>query len=420
MLQHLHSNGLLPEHQSAYRRSHSTETALLKVTSDALIAADQGRLTLLGMLDLSVAFDCVDHGILLSRLETSDSLVWCWTGCGRTLLVGNSTWGTTGQHPRRRSWSTAFLKAPYSVLCISSSTQQMRSKLPESWVSSYTVSSIYDHCLACDTSQLTNRLTHCIEVIGRWMSSNRLRLNASKTEFIWLGSTRRLARCTFDPIIINGDTILPSLTVRDLGAYIDSGINFDEHVTRLTRTCFFHIRQLRSIRRSLTIESSHALVRALVLSRLDYCNGLLGGAPKCLLGPLSGVLRAAARLILLLPRSGSVTDRIRTELHWLDIPSRVAFKLCVLAYRCIHGSAPSFLARFFTPVSVIAGRSQLRSASTGVLFVPRSHTLTIGPRAFAISAPSAWNRLPADLRDPSHSLLTFRKKLKTFLFNAPV
>ena len=93
-----------------------------------------------------------------------------------------------------------------------------------------------------DTSQLTDRLTHCIEVIGRWMSSNRLRLNASKTEFIWLGSTRRLARCTFDPIIINGDTIPPSLTVRDLGAYIDSGINFDEHVTRLTRTCFFHIR----------------------------------------------------------------------------------------------------------------------------------------------------------------------------------
>ena len=110
------------------------------------------------------------------------------------------------------------------------------------------------------------------------------------------------------------------------------------------------------------------------------------------------------------PCSGSVTDRIRTELHWLDIPSRVAFKLCVLAYRCIHGSAQSYLARFFTPVSAIAGRLQLRSASTGVLFKPRSHNLTIGPRAFDLSAPSAWNRLPVDLRDPSHSLLTFRKK----------
>ena len=425
MLQHLHSNGLLPEHQSAYRRSHSTETALLKVTSDALIAADQGRLTLLGMLDLSGAFDCVDHGILLSRLETSFGFAGLVLDWMRSYLVGRKQYvrynGTTS--------STTVMKygvpqgsvlGPLYFILYTADAFQIAEELGF-FIHGYADDlQIYDHCLACDTSQLTNRLTHCIEVIGRWMSSNRLRLNASKTEFIWLGSTRRLARCTFDPIIINGDTIPPSLTVRDLGAYIDSGINFDEHVTRLTRTCFFHIRQLRSIRRLLTIESSHALVRALVLSRLDYCNGLLGGAPKCLLGPLSGVLRAAARLILLLPRSGSVTDRMRTELHWLDIPSRVAFKLCVLAYRCIHGSAPSYLARFFTPVSAIAGRSQLRSASTGVLFVPRSHTLTIGPRVFAISAPSAWNRLPVDLRDPSHSLLTFRKKLKTYLFNAPV
>ena len=152
------------------------------------------------------------------------------------------------------------------------------------------------------------------------MSSNRLRLNPSKTEFIWLGSTRRLARCTFDLITIGGEIIQPSQTVRDLGTYIDSSIGFAEHVTRLARTCYFQIRQLRSIRRSLTIESSHALVRALVLTRLDYCNGLLDGAPKCLLRSLSGVLRAAARLILLLPRTSSVADRIRTELHWIDIP----------------------------------------------------------------------------------------------------
>jgi hypothetical protein len=165
---------------------------------------------------------------------------------------------------------------------------------------------LYDHCLACDTAQLSIRLAHCIEAMGQWMSSSRLELNASKAEFIWLGSTRRLAGCILDPIIISGASIQPSSTVRDLGAYIDSGMSFTDHVTRLTRTCFFHIRQLRSIRRSLTVDSSRALVRALILTRLDYCNGLLGGAPKCLLSPLSRVPRAAARLILLLPRTSSV------------------------------------------------------------------------------------------------------------------
>ena len=115
----------------------------------------------------------------------------------------------------------------------------------------------------------------------------------------------------------------------------------------------------------------------LVLTCLDYCNGLLGGAPKCLLSPLSGVLRAAARLILLLPRTSSVADRIRTELHWLDIPCRVTFKLCVLAYRCLHGSAPAYLVCYFAPVSAIAGRSHLRSAASGLLSIPRTNTSTI-------------------------------------------
>ena len=131
----------------------------------------------------------------------------------------------------------------------------------------------------------------CPECVNLWDWSMKaenmhsLERAECKMEFIWLGSTRRLARCTFDPIIIGGVPIQPSFKVRDLGAYIDSGMSYTDHVTRLTRTCFFHIRQLRSIRRSLTVDSSHALVRALILTRLEYCNGLLGGAPKCLLSP---------------------------------------------------------------------------------------------------------------------------------------
>ena len=181
----------------------------------------------------------------------------------------------------------------------------------------------------------------------------------------------------------------------------------------------FHIRQLRSIRQSLTIDACHALVRAKVLSRLDYCNELLGGAPKYLLGQLSGVMRAAARLIFVLPRRSHITDAISTRLHWLDIPARVVLKLCVLAFRCQHGSAPPYLADNFIRVVAIEGRSSLRSAATGQLCVPCTKTVTIGPRAFAVSSPTAWNKpnnLSVDLRDPNLSLSCFRQKIKTHLF----
>ena len=172
--------------------------------------------------------------------------------------------------------------------------------------------------------------------------------------------------------MINRSSILPlpSKTVRNLGVVLDPSLSLASHVTKLTSTLYFHIRQLRTIRRTLTNDACHALVRALVLSRLDYCNRLLAKAPDYLLVQLSGVMRAAARLILQLPQKNHVSDTIRSQLHWLDISERVRFKLCVLARWCIHGSAPSYLSKYCIPVSSIAGRSHLRSATSGDLFIP--------------------------------------------------
>ena len=155
----------------------------------------------------------------------------------------------------------------------------------------------------------------------------------------------------------------------------------------------------------------------MVLSRLDYCNGLLGGAPKYLLGQLSGVMRAAARHILVLPRRSHITDAI-TRLHWLDIPHEsTSNSVCWLfgVSSGLHLLNP-YLAYYFIPVGAIEGRSSLRSAATGQLCVPRTKTVTIGPRAFAVSSPTAWNNLSVALCDPNLSLYCFRKKLKTHLF----
>ena len=85
------------------------------------------------------------------------------------------------------------------------------------------------------------------------------------------------------------------------------------------------------------------LLRALVVSKLDYSSTVLAGAPAVQLNRLQSVLNAAARLVFL-ARKYEHTSPLLREVHWLKVPQRIQFRLCVLTYRCLHGSAPSYLA----------------------------------------------------------------------------
>ena len=247
------------------------------------------------------------------------------------------------------------------------------------------------------------------------MSRNRLRLNPTKTELIWFGSSWNLCKCPSSPQLISGVLIKPSTKVRNLGVILESDLSMKAHVSKLLSVCFFHIRQLRLVRRSLNVESTHALVRALIHSRLDYCNSTLFGLSMELSKQLQSVMKAAARLIFRLPGHASVTDLINSKLHWLNFPQRVNYKLCVMAYKSIHGIAPMYLQRRCTPVASATGRSQLRSASSGQLMVARARK-SFGEASFSYCGPMAWNSLPQELREQTLSLSAFKKQLKTFLY----
>ena len=189
-------------------------------------------------------------------------------------------------------------------------------------------------------ADLMARMSLCIECVASWMSSNRLRLNPSKTELIWLGTSGRLQHCDGFNMTVCGADVRPVDCVRDLGVLIDSNMTLSNHVNNVAGICFYQLRQLRIIRRSLTTDAAHSLVRALIHTRIDYCAGLLAAGPEYLHEKLPSVLRAAARLVLQLPHRSSVFGIMRGQLHWLEMPDRVRFKLCTLVYRCLHGLAP--------------------------------------------------------------------------------
>jgi len=154
-----------------------------------------------------------------------------------------------------------------------------------------------------------------------------------------------------------------------------------------------------------------------VLSRLDYCNGVLAGLPANQLNRLQSVLHAAARLIYGASRRDRVKPLLR-QLHWLSVPERVEFKLSVLTCRCLHGLGPDYFSSDFLRVSDLRPRQRLRSASTGALIVPATRHSTLGDQVFPVIAARLWNSLPGNITTAAY-LLTFRHKLKTFLLCQP-
>jgi len=132
-------------------------------------------------------------------------------------------------------------------------------------------------------------------------------------------------------------------TVNDLGMIIDSQLTLADHITAVSRACFYQLRQLRTIRKCLTPETTRTLVQTFIGSRLVYCNSLLVGISAQLLQRLQVIQNAAARFVTGARKYDHISPTL-CELHWLPVRKRITFKLAVLVFICLHGLAPPYLA----------------------------------------------------------------------------
>ena len=197
---------------------------------------------------------------------------------------------------------------------------------------------------------------------------------------------------------------------------ISSDLSLDKHVSSVCAKCFFGLRQLRRVRRSLDVESVKTLVHAFVTSHLDYCNFVLAGAPRSATDKFQRVLNAAARLV-------SGTRKFDCGLsRLLHVGLALAGRSRTCAVQAWRNSAPVSATQgpavpdCVTPASDIASRQRLRSASHHQVLVPRYQLSSLGCRSFAVAGSTTWNLLSADLRDPTCSDESFKRSLKTFLF----
>ena len=305
---HIKTNHLCNLLQSAYRKHHSTESALLKVYNDIIISMDKGEDTALTLLDLSATFDTIDHATLPDRLSD-------W-------------YGISGQ---AQIWFSSYLQNRLQSLKIKdtfSDKVTLSYGVPQGSVVGPVLFTLYttplsaiissfdiNHHLYADDIQIymsisvsnakesLEKLQHCLIGVSAWMTGSKLKLNPSKTEFLLIGTKLQREKFLNNFLcLLLGQETNPSTSAKNLDVLFDSSLNFRKHISQTCRACFYHIRDLRRIRKSLSLDLTKQIAVALVSSKLDYCNSLFHNMPEKDIARLQRVQNCHARVVTNAPR----------------------------------------------------------------------------------------------------------------------
>jgi hypothetical protein len=418
--EHMHVNDLDELYQSAYKQKHSTETALLKVANDIAIALDENKAAFLVMLDLSAAFDTIDHDILFHRLEhgfgiKGTALQWFTSYIsGRQFRV--SIGGVFSQYYDLKCGvpqgsiigPRAFTKYAQNVASI------IRRYDLHFHIYADDVQ-IYTFCnpkVPGDAACAIFKLSMCIKELREWLMINMLKLNDSKTEFFIAASSYNMPRLDGVTITIGDVDISASTTIKNLGVTFDVAMNLSDHVTAMCKSINFHLWNLSRIRRFITEEACANAMRALVISKLDYANALLSCCRNKDIARLQRLQNRAARIIFQVPRRQSASPLL-DSLHWLNIDKRIKFKILLYIYKALNGLSPVYLSdsiSIHTP-----SREGLRSSQDhNRLVIPRCYRRN-GDRSFSAFGSKLWNHLPLSIRSLP-SVQAFKRSLKTHMY----
>jgi hypothetical protein len=414
--EHIHSFNTYSIFQSAYRRFFSTETALLKIQNDLLLAIDKQKVTALVLLDLSAAFDTIDHRILLHRLENWFGVSGSALRLLSSYLTGRSQSVIINGHcspsePLTTGVPQGSVLGPLLFTIYTTPIAHVIQRQSFSFHLYADDTQIYISFASKDTDINLKAMSSTLDIVHSWFTSNRLTLNPAKTEYLIIGTRQQRTKLASATLKFAGNDLNPVPSARNLGVVFDSEMSLESHISKVCQTSYLHIRQIRKVRHLLDLNSAILLANSLVSSRLDYCNSLYFGMPDCLLDRLQRVQNSLARAVVpSVRRFDHITPTLKT-LHWLPVRDRIKFKIATLTFKVLNNNQPTYLRDL---VKLHLPSRALRSAGRQLLIVPDIRSAN-GRRSFFFSAPTVWNSLPENVRS-SGSLLTFRKGLKSFLF----
>ena len=295
--------------QSAYRKHHSTESALLNIHNNILLNMAKGSVTALTLQDLSVAFDTIDHTILLDRLNVYYGISELALGWFKSYLSGRThsvKVCSTLSHPAVLQYGVPQ-GSVLGLILFSLYTNPISSIIrSHSSINYHFDTQLYITLSPANFSHSMQKLQNCCK---NFMFTNKIKHNPDKTEFILIGSRKNHKQLLpHFPINILGNQVSPAQSVRNLGVVFDSNFNFSNHVSQVIKTTDYMQETSTGIHPLLELNTLVLLANALVSSRLDYCNSI-----------------------------------------WLPVKYRVQFKIGLITYKILNQGQPVYLRELIHP-----------------------------------------------------------------------
>ena len=403
LLSYLTANELLSSSQYAYRAHHSTEDALLDMIDWVSRRIDGGHIVAATSIDLSKAFDSVDHEILLEKLQ--------WYGV-------DPRWFRSYLADRRQVVRGGSLSLSLShgvpqgsilgPILFSLFTNDLPSYLPHGRLISYADDTqLLDSAHPDELNLLKTRQEETIGAVLSYFTSNRMKMNPAKTTLLLLGTNQSLKKASSFHVNISGHNLNPSSSVKILGVTVDGNLTWDNHISNVAKKCNSILFCLYKIRHHLTPEALKLLIETHVFPHILYCISVWGGAASCHLNRLQKIINFAARIVSGTRKYDHISPTVKA-LGWHKIRDLVVYRDILSVFRALHNPiAPLAIRSLFAPRSTISHRVT-RATTAGTLQLP-PFRLSLTRRTFSYRAAMSWNCLPSTISgSPSRAELIRR------------
>ena len=408
----LKDNDILHQFQSGFRKSHSTDTALIRLIDQLLMDLDKNRVSGLVFVDYKKAFDLVDHHLLLKKLETYGVL-----GNELNLISDylhdrlqyvdidghrSSSKGVVSGVPQG-----SILGPVLFLLFINDLPTSTQQSVLDIYADDTTMS--YSSDVKDGLETITSALQEDLKNVSAWSDRNNMVINNTKTKCILVTGKRlnkKLSSLSLQ-LTMQGTMVDQVNNQKLLGVTLDQSLNFDEHIQQLCKKLSQRIAVLRKIRKYLPIGERILYYNAMIKQTMMYGSIVWSSCSIENVNKVFKLQKRAARVILAADTRTNSVDLFK-KLNWIPFYDEVKINKCTLVFKRFLGDCPPYLTNILKTNRDIHSRVSRHGSYN--LVCPRFSRETEGGRSFAVSASRLWNSIPNSLKTCS-SVSSFRNNL---------